>query len=266
MPSLWTAATGMTAQQFNIDTISNNLSNVNTTGFKKGRADFEELYYQTLRLAGTPSSIYTEYPTGIQRGLGVKVSATQKSFTQGNLQKSDNPMDLAISGEGFFKIRRSDGTMAYTRDGSFRLDSNGDFVTSNGDYLEAPIRLDLDYIAQSIRIEQDGSVRYKTANMTSDSEPKTAGQIRLYRFVNPSGLKNVGQNLFQESPGSGIDFEGVANSTGFGAIRQGFIETSNVKMVEEMVNMIVAQRAYEFNSKAIQTSDSMLATAVALKR
>jgi len=266
MRSLWTAASGMTAQQFNIDTVANNLSNVNTVGFKKGRVDFEDLVYQTLRLPGTPSSINTEYPTGVQAGLGVKTAATQKMYTQGIPQKTENKLDLAVMGEGFFKVRLNDGSFAHTRDGSFKIDANGDLVTSNGYYLEPPIRFDLDVLLNSISISEEGVVSYKTGSMPPDGQAKIAGEIKLYRFVNPAGLKNIGKNLVKETPASGQEFEGTASSQGFGKLMQGFIEMSNVKIVEEMVNMIVAQRAYEFNSKAIQTSDSMLATAVGLKR
>lgn len=266
MRSLWTAATGMTAQQFNIDTVSNNLANVNTTGFKKARADFEDLIYQNLRLPGTSSSVSTEYPTGVQSGLGVKTAATQKMYSQGSLQESKNKLDIAIEGEGFLKVRLSDGTYGYTRDGSFKIDSNGDIVTSNGYFLEPPIRLDLDVLQESININEEGVVTYRTGSMPPDALDIEAGQIKLYRFVNPAGLKNIGKNLVKESAASGQEFEGIAGEPGFGKTRQGFIEMSNVKIVEEMVNMIVAQRAYEFNSKAIQTSDSMLGTAVGLKR
>ncbi len=266
MRSLWTAASGMTAQQFNIDTVANNLSNVNTVGFKKARADFEDLIYQTLRLPGTSSSINTEYPTGVQAGLGVKTASTQKMYTQGTPQKTENKLDLTIMGEGFFKVRLSDGTFAFTRNGSFKIDANGDLVTSEGYFLEPPIRFDLDVLQNSISISETGQVSYKTGVMPPDGQPKVAGSIKLYRFVNPTGLKNIGKNLVKETTASGQEFEGSASSKGFGKLLQGFVEMSNVQIVEEMVNMIVAQRAYEFNSKAIQTSDSMLSTAVGLKR
>ncbi len=264
--SLWTAASGMTAQQFNIDTISNNLSNVNTVGFKKGRADFDDLIYQNMRLPGTPSSINTEYPTGVQVGLGVKTAATQKLYSQGAPQKTENKLDLAIFGEGFLKVRLNDGTFAYTRAGSLQVDANGDVVTADGYYLEPPLRFDLDVLHEKINISEEGNVSYKTGTMPPDGQAKVAGNIRLYRFVNPAGLKNIGKNLVKETAASGQEFEGSPGSQGFGKVQQGFLEMSNVKIVEEMVNMIVAQRAYEFNSKAIQTSDSMLATAVGLKR
>ncbi len=266
MRSLWTAASGMTAQQFNIDTVSNNLANVNTVGFKKGRADFEDLIYQTLRLPGTASSNNTEYPTGVQSGLGVKTAATQKIYSQGAPQKTEGKLDIAIMGEGFLKVRMNDGTFAFTRNGSLKIDSNGDLVTSEGYFLEPPIRFDLDVLQNSISISDNGLVTYKTGSMPPDGQAKMAGEIKLYRFVNPAGLKNIGMSLVKESAASGQEFEGSPDETGFGKVLQGFVEMSNVKIVEEMVNMIVAQRAYEFNSKAIQTSDSMLGTAVGLKR
>jgi len=266
MRSLWTAASGMTAQQFNIDTVSNNLSNVNTVGFKKGRADFEDLIYQTLRVPGTPSSFNTEHPTGIQSGLGVKVGATQKMYSQGELQLTKNKTDLAIIGEGFLKVRLNDQSVAYTRTGTLLVDANGDLTTSDGYFMEPPIRFDLDVIKDSIKISEEGRVTYKTASMPPDGQPKEAGTIMLYRFVNPGGLTNIGMNLVKQSAASGQEFEGTPNSEGFGKLYQGYVERSNVKIAEEMVNMIIAQRAYEFNSKAIQTSDSMLATAVGLKR
>ena len=264
--SLWTGATGMHAQQFNIDTISNNLSNVNTFGFKKTRTQFQDLIYQTLRLPGTPSMIDTQYPTGIQSGSGVQVSATQKSYSQGTPKHTKNPLDIAISGEGFLKVRLHDGSFAYTRNGSLQIDSNGDLVTSDGYFLEPPIRFDLNLIKKSISINEQGTVSYKTSDMPINSEPITAGNIKLYRFVNPVGLSNIGKNLLKQTSASGQEFQGDPNTQGFGKILHGFVETSNVQIVQEMVNMIVAQRAYEFNSKVIQTSDSMLATAVTLKR
>ena len=266
MRSLWSAASGMTAQQLNIDTISNNLANVNTTGFKKGRVDFEDLIYQTMRAPGTPSSINSEYPTGVQSGLGVKTGATQKMYTQGTPTKTENKLDIAIFGEGFYKVRLNDGTFGYSRNGDFKVDANGDMVTSSGYYMEPPVRFDLDVIKESVNISEEGIVSYKTASMPPDGQAKIAGEIKLYRFVNPAGLKNIGKNLVKETVASGQEFEGRAGEPGFGKLQQGFLEMSNVQIVEEMVSMIVAQRAYEFNSKAIQTTDSMLGTAVTLKR
>lgn len=263
MRSLWTAASGMVAQQFNIDTISNNLSNVNTTGFKKQRAEFEDLLYQTQLLAGTPATEVTEVPTGIQVGHGVKVAATQKMFEQGSLQSTENKLDMALEGEGFFKIQLYDGSMSYTRDGSFKVDSNRQVVTSNGYLLEPPIVLPENFIMNSLSISQDGRVSVKTVG---EEDPIEVGQLEMYRFVNPAGLRSIGGNLFKTTPASGEEIAGQPGLEGMAKVHQGFLEMSNVKVVEEMVNMIVAQRAYEVNSKAIQTSDSMLGTAIALKR
>lgn len=263
MRSLWTAASGMVGQQFNIDTISNNLSNVNTTGFKKQRAEFEDLLYQTVLMAGTPATEITEIPTGIQVGHGVKVAATQKLFEQGSLQATDNKLDLAMEGEGFFKIQLYDGSMAYTRDGSFKIDSNRQILTSNGYMLEPPIILPENFIMESLSISQDGRVSVK---IVGEEDPIDMGQLEIYRFVNPAGLRSIGQNLFKTTPASGEEIPGQPGMDGMAKVHQGFLEMSNVKVVEEMVNMIVAQRAYEVNSKAIQTSDSMLGTAIGLKR
>lgn len=263
MRSLWTAASGMVGQQFNIDTISNNLSNVNTTGFKKQRAEFEDLLYQTVLMAGTPATEITEIPTGIQVGHGVKVAATQKMFEQGSLQNTENKLDMALEGEGFFKIRLYDGSVAYTRDGSFKLDSNRQIVTSNGYLLEPPVVLPENFIMNTLSISQDGRM---TVNIVGEEDPIEVAQLEVYRFVNPAGLSSIGGNLYKTTPASGEEIPGQPAFEGMAKIHQGFLEMSNVKVVEEMVNMIVAQRAYEVNSKAIQTSDSMLGTAVGLKR
>ncbi len=263
MRSLWTAASGMIGQQFNIDTVSNNLSNVNTTGFKKQRAEFEDLLYQTVLMAGTPATEVTEVPTGIQVGHGVKVAATQKMFTQGSLQATGNKLDIALEGDGFFKIQMYDGTMAYTRDGSFKIDSNRQVVTSNGYLLEPQLVLPENSIMETLSISQDGRI---TVKIVGEDDPVDIGQMEIYRFVNPAGLRSIGSNLFKITPASGEEIPGQPGLEGMAKLHQGFLEMSNVKVVEEMVNMIVAQRAYEINSKAIQTSDSMLATAIALKR
>ncbi len=263
MRSLWTAASGMVGQQFNIDTISNNLANVNTTGFKKMRAEFEDLIYQTLLMAGTPATEVSEVPTGIQVGHGVKVSATQKMFSQGSLQSTENKLDLALEGEGFFKIQLYDGTFSYTRDGSFKIDSNRQVVTANGYLLEPPLVLPENFIAESLAISQTGKV---TVKVVGEEDPVEVGQIEIYRFINPAGLQSIGGNLFKTTPASGEEIPGMPGIDGMAKTHQGFLEMSNVKIVEEMVNMIVAQRAYEVNSKAIQTSDSMLGTAIGLKR
>ena len=264
MRSLWTAATGMIAQQMHIDTISNNLSNVNTTGFKKNRVDFEDLVYQHQVLAGTPATPVSEIPTGVNVGHGVRTAATQKLFEIGSFQATGNKLDLALTSEmGFFKIQLPNGTFAYTRDGSFKIDSNQQVVTSNGYLLEPGITLPEGSILNSLQVSEQGEV---TIKILDDIRPTVIGQIELYRFVNPAGLQAIGKNLFQETVASGPEIPGFPNSEGFGSVLQGFLEMSNVKIVEEMVNMIVAQRAYESNSKAIQTSDNMLSTAIALKR
>ncbi|MBN2040666.1 MAG: flagellar basal-body rod protein FlgG [Spirochaetes bacterium] len=261
--SLWTGASGMIGQQFNIDTISNNLSNVNTTGYKKVRAEFEDLIYQTVLMAGTPATEITEVPTGIQVGHGVKTAATQKMFQQGSLQSTENKLDLALEGEGFFKVQLYDGSIAYTRDGSFKLDSNRQVVTSNGYLLEPQIILPENFIMNTLSISQDGRV---TVGIVGEEDPIDVGQLEITRFVNPAGLQSIGGNLFKTTPASGEEIPGQPGMDGMAKTHQGFLEMSNVKVVEEMVNMIVAQRAYEINSKSIQTSDSMLATAIGLKR
>ncbi len=263
MRSLWTAASGMTSQQFHIDTISNNLANVNTYGFKKMRAEFEDLIYQTELMAGTPATEITEIPTGIQVGHGARVSATQKMFQQGSLQSTENKTDIALEGEGFFKVLLYDGSEAYTRDGSFKVDSNRQLVTSNGYLLEPPVVLPEDFIMDTLSISKDGRI---SVNVIGDEDPVEVGTMEIYRFVNPAGLSSIGSNLYKTTAASGEEIPGQPGMNGMAKVHQGFLEMSNVKVVEEMVNMIVAQRAYETNSKAIQTSDSMLATAIGLKR
>lgn len=263
MLSLWSAASGMIGQQFNIDTISNNLANVNTTGFKKNRTDFEDLIYQTQRMAGTPATELTNYPTGIQVGHGVRVSATQKDFVQGPLQNTGNVSDMAIEGEGFFRVMTGNGSYAYTRDGSFKIDSNGQMVTSNGYRLLPDIILPQNFIHNSLTVTQDGRV---TVKVPGNQNPVQVGQIELYRFVNPAGLNAVGQNLFKVTSASGPAIGGRPGFSGMGSVQQKFLEMSNVSVVREMVDMIVAQRAYEMNSKAIQTTDTMMGIANNLKR
>jgi len=253
----------MTGQQFNIDTISNNLSNVNTTGFKKNRTDFEDLLYQTTRVAGTPATEVTVVPVGVQVGHGVKAAATQKVFTQGALQSTGVVSDLAIQGEGFFRVLLMDGTYGYTRDGSFKIDSNGQIVNSNGLRLLPEIILPEGFERESLTISQDGRVTVKVAG---SDDPIEVGQVELYRFVNPAGLQAIGENNFKVTNASGEAIAGRPGFDGMGTTLQKFLEMSNVSVVSEMVNMIVAQRAYEFNSKAIQTSDAMLGIATGLKR
>lgn len=261
--SLWTAASGMIGQQASIDTISNNLANVNTSGYKKMRADFEDLIYQTLRIAGTPATEDTVVPVPTQMGHGVKLAATQRQFTQGNLQNTENISDIAIMGDGFFRIMLYDGSWAYSRDGAFKIDSNGQFVTSNGYKLMPELILPENFIPETLSISQDGRVSVKVPGL---DDPIDVGRLELYRFPNPVGLTAIGENLFKVSNASGDPLPGRPGFDGMGKTIHQFLEMSNVSVVREMVNMIVAQRAYEFNSKAIQTSDNMLGTATNLKR
>lgn len=263
MRSLWTAASGMTGQQFNIDTIAHNLSNVNTTGFKEVRADFEDLLYQTTRIAGTPATELTVVPTGIQVGHGTRVAATQRMFTQGAPQATGNVSDIAIQGEGFFRVLLIDGTYAYSRDGAFKIDSNGQMVTSNGYQMLPEVILPENFVRDSIAISQDGRVTVKVAG---SDDPIEVGQLEIYRFVNPPGLSSIGENLYKETNASGNPIGGRPGFDGMGKTLHKFLEMSNVSVVSEMVKMIVAQRAYELNSKAIQTSDTMLGIANGLKR
>jgi flagellar basal-body rod protein FlgG len=263
MRSLWTAASGMTGQQFNIDTISNNLSNVNTTGYKKSRADFEDLLYQNRRIAGTPATERTVVPTGIQVGHGVKVAGTQRMFSQGALQQTGEVSDLAIQGEGFFRTLLIDGTYGYTRDGSFKIDSDGQIVTNNGYRLMPEVVLPDEFVRESLAVSQDGRISVKVAG---SDEPVDVGQLDIYRFTNPAGLQAIGENTYKLTNASGDAIGGRPGFDGMGKLVHKFLEMSNVSVVNEMVNMIVAQRAYELNSKAIQTSDTMLGIANNLKR
>ena len=263
MRSLWTAASGMIGQQFNIDTIANNLSNVNTTGFKKNRPDFEDLLYHTVRMAGTPATEETLVPVGVQVGHGVKVAATQKIHTQGSLQNTQNVGDIAIQGEGFFRVLLYDGSFGYTRDGAFKIDSNGQFVNSNGYRLMPELVLPEGFIRDTVSISQDGRVTTKLPGL---DDPVDVGQLELYRFVNPAGMQAVGDNLYKVTAASGEAIAGQPGFDGMGQTLHKFLELSNVEAVQEMVNMIVAQRAYEMNSKAIQKSDTMLGIANNLKR
>ncbi|HHW10165.1 MAG TPA: flagellar basal-body rod protein FlgG [Firmicutes bacterium] len=261
MRSLWIAASGMAGQQFNIDTISNNLANVNTAGYKRSRADFQDLLYQTIRVAGTPATTGAQVPTGIQIGHGVRQVATQKIFTQGAFKQTDNPFDLVIEGDGFFQVLLPDGTIAYTRDGAFKKDSQGRLVTSDGFLLEPEIIIPPG--AADISVAADGTV---TVIFNDQERPQNIGRIELARFVNPAGLRSWGRNLYLPSAGSGEAIVGTPGLDGLGSLAQGFVEMSNVQVVEEMVNMIISQRAYESNSKAIQASDDMLQTANNLRR
>ena len=259
--ALYSSATGMQAQETNIDVISNNIANVNTNGYKKSRAEFQDLVYQQVLEPGAPTSQQTQNPSGIQIGLGVKTAGVQKIFSQGDLINTDNSLDIAIQGDGFFQIQRPDGTLAYTRGGSFQLDIQGSLVTSDG-YLLAPgIAIPPDTL--SITIGEDGTVSVKQPNVAA---PAQVGQIAGVRFPNSGGLRALGQNLFEETLASGAPIVGIFANQGFGALQQGFLEGSTVSVVEQVVNMITAQRAYEANSKGIQTADDMLNQAINLKR
>ena len=253
MRSLWTSKTGMEAQQTQLDVISHNLANVATNGYKKSHAVFEDLMYQNLRQTGAASSEQTQLPTGLQVGLGVRTVATSRQFSQGGLQQTTNSLDVAIKGNGFFQIQMPDGTTGYTRDGAFQLNATGQLVTNNGQLVQPGVTIPPN--AQSITIAQDGKV---SVSMAGQSAPQAVGQLTLASFVNPAGLEPRGQNLFTETAASGTPVAAAPGSDGMGALSQGFIETSNVNVVEELVAMIQTQRAYEVNSKAITTSDQML--------
>ncbi len=251
--SLWISKTGMEAQQTQLDTISHNLANVSTNGFKRAHAVFEDLIYQNLRQAGANSSEQTQLPTGLQVGLGVRAVATSRNFAQGNLQQTSNNLDVAIRGNGFFEIQMPDGSSAYTRDGAFHLSAQGQIVTSNGYTVQPGITIPNN--AQSLTIGADGTV---SVTLPGQSAPQSIGQFQLTSFVNSGGLEPKGQNLYTETAASGTPSSGAPGSSGLGSVQQGFVETSNVNVVEELVAMIQTQRAYEINSKAIQTSDQML--------
>ena len=253
MRSLWISKTGMEAQQTQLDTISNNLANVSTNGYKRAHAVFEDLMYQNLRQAGANSSEQTTLPTGLQVGLGTRAVATGRNFSQGNLLQSSNNLDIAVLGNGFFGVQMPDGTTAYTRDGSFQVSSTGQLVTNNGYTVQPGITIPAN--AQSVTIGSDGTV---SVVISGQATAQSIGQIQVTGFVNPAGLEPKGQNLFAETAASGTPNSGTPGQNGLGTLRQGFVETSNVNVVEELVAMIQTQRAYELNSKAIQTSDQML--------
>lgn len=261
MRSLWTAGSGMIGQQANIDVIANNLANVSTTGFKKIRADFQDLMYQTIRQAGATTGPDNMLPTGVQMGLGTRLVATQHIFTMGNLQSTGNELDMAIQGDGFFQITMTDGTLGYTRDGNFKKDSQGRVCTSEGYFLEPLITIPTN--ATQLTISAEGVVSATIPNQTTT---QVLGQIQIARFVNPAGLDSVGSNLFKETEASGAPVVTNPGTDGAGTIVQKYLEMSNVQVVEEMVNMIVGQRAYEINSKAVTTSDQMLQTANNMKQ
>ncbi len=253
MRSLWISKTGMEAQQMQLDHISNNLANTATNGYKRGHAVFEDLMYQNLRQAGAASSEQTQLPTGLQVGLGTRAVATSRNFSQGNLLQSQNPLDVAVRGNGFFQIQLPDGTTGYTRDGSFQLSATGQLVTNTGYTVQPGITVPAQ--AQSVTIGNDGTV---SVVLPGQALPQTVGQIQIASFINPAGLEPKGQNLYAETASSGTPNAGAPGQNGLGSVQQGFVETSNVNVVEELVQMIQTQRAYELNSKAIQTSDQML--------
>lgn len=251
--ALWIAKTGMEAQQTQLDVISNNLANSSTNAYKTSHAVFEDLIYQNLRQAGSASTEQSLLPTGLQVGLGVRTVATSRSFAQGNLQQSGNALDVAIQGNGFFQVNMPDGTINYTRDGSFQVNAQGQIVTANG--LPVASGITVPPNATNVSIASNGIV---TATIPGQVNPQTIGTITLANFVNPAGLNPTGQNLYAETAASGQPVTGVAGLNGLGQLMQGFVETSNVNVVQELVSMIQTQRVYEMNSKAIQTADQML--------
>lgn len=259
--ALFTATTGMQAQDLNVSVIANNLANVNTSGFKRSRADFQDLFYQTLRVVGTLSTNGNQVPTGIQLGLGVKPAAVQKIFLQGDFIQTQNSLDMAIEGKGFFQIIQTNGQTAYTRAGTFKLDNLGQIVTSDGLLMEPSITIPSDAI--NISIDKTGSVSVTQPNSQT---PTVVGNLQIATFQNPGGLQALGANLFQETGASGAPLIGNPGLNDRGTIQQGFLELSNVSVVEELVNLITAQRAYEINSRVVQTADEMLQLAGNLKR
>lgn len=251
--SLQISKTGMQAQQTQLDVISHNLANVSTVGYKRANAVFEDLIYQNMRQVGSKNTEQSELPTGLHLGLGVRTVATSRSYTQGNLQQTSNNMDVAINGNGFFQVEMPDGTTAYTRDGSFQVNGQGQLVTSSGYRVLGGVTVPAD--ARSLTIGKDGAVSVVVGN---NPQPQQVGSIELATFVNPAGLEPRGQNMFTETPASGNPTTGAPGSEGLGQVLQGYTESSNVNVVQELVTMIQTQRAYEMNSKAIQASDQML--------
>ena len=262
--ALWTSASGMAAQQTNLDVVSHNIANVNTVGFKQSRANFEDLIYQNIKDPGVVSADGNRVPSGIQIGLGVKVADVSKIFSQGSLKHTERDLDIAIEGRGFFKIELPGGGEAYTRAGNFQIDNEGYIVTSEGYKLLPNIQVNSPETLVSISISPNGKVN-AVRNEGGNQTVEELGDIKLYRFVNPAGLKAIGQNLFIATEASSEPIEGDPNTDGFGKLSQGFLESSNVNIVEEMVNLIIAQRAYEMNSKGVTTSDEMLRTVANLK-
>jgi len=251
--SLFISKTGMEAQQTQLDVISHNLANVSTTGFKRATAVFEDLMYQNLRQVGANATEQSQLPTGLQIGLGVRTVATSRSFTQGSMQQTNNQLDLAIKGNGFFQVTQPDGTIGYTRDGSFQIDAQGRLVTASG--LAVANGITVPTGATNVTVATDGTV---SATISGQTAPQTIGTLAIANFVNPAGLEPRGENLYVETAASGQPNGGTAGTNGLGTVMQGFLETSNVNVVQELVSMIQTQRAYEMNSKAIQTSDQML--------
>ncbi|MDQ9170845.1 flagellar basal-body rod protein FlgG [Oxalobacteraceae bacterium R-40] len=251
--SLWISKTGLDAQQTQMDVISNNLANVSTAGFKRSRAVFEDLLYQTMRQPGTQSSQQTQLPSGLQIGTGVRPVATERIFTQGNLQQTGNDKDIAIQGDGFFQVQMPDGSTAYTRDGSFQIDSQGQLVTASGFPVQPAITIPAG--AQNLAVGRDGTV---TVKLPGSNTVTQIGTLQLATFINPAGLEAKGENLYAETGASGTPNANTPGTNGAGMLVQNYVETSNVNVVEELVNMIQTQRAYEINSKAITTSDQML--------
>lgn len=258
--SLYTAASGMLANQLSVDSISNNLANVNTSGYKKSRVEFQDLLYQTMVEPGGTTSEGTRLPESLQVGLGVKTVGNPRNFSQGNLTQTGNAWDVAIQGEGFFQIRMPDQSTAYTRDGSFKVNADGILVTSNGYYLQPQIQVPAN--SSNPTVGPDGRV---TVVMQGESDPTEIGQLEVAQFVNSAGLRSAGQNLYQETEASGRAVTGTPGENGSGSLAAQYLESSNVQLVEEMVNLIIAQRAYEISSKAVTTSDNMLQTANNLK-
>jgi flagellar basal-body rod protein FlgG len=254
--ALYTAASGMEAQQLNIDTIAHNLANINTSGFKQRKAQFQDLLYQNIRQAGAANTATTDIPVGLQVGLGTKPVATEIIFTQGDFSATNNPLDMVIQGQGFFQIRQSTGDIAYTRNGNFHLNRDGNIVTSEGDLLDPQITVPQDQV--SVTIGSDGTVSVQQAGQ---SQPQQVGKIELATFQNPAGLQNIGKSLFLPTQSSGEAVTGTPGENGLGTLLQGFVEQSNVSVVDEMVSMIVSQRAYEANSKVIRTADEMFSQA-----
>ncbi|MCO8163428.1 flagellar basal-body rod protein FlgG [Pseudomonas sp. 21LCFQ010] len=254
LPALYVAKTGLAAQDTNLTTISNNLANVTTTGFKRDRAEFQDLLYQIKRQPGAQSTQDSELPSGLQVGTGVRIVGTQKSFVAGSLQTTENPLDMAINGRGFFQIMQPDGTIGYTRDGTFHLDANGQIVTSNGFALEPAVVVP--QAAQTFTVAQDGTVSITLAGAAAT--PQVIGNIQTAEFVNPAGLQAIGGNLYLETASSGAPNVGQPGLNGLGPVLQNTLENSNVSTVEELVDMITTQRAYEMNSKVISTADQMM--------